>query len=431
MNVSNQYDPKELAKALIGLSLPDTPSGPFRNRRSLFVQKDESISIVQQSTELDTIPSSPSAGRSTPVENTSKLSSVGRRFTTDRSIMTKATHSLMHTSNRVSVSEADNTSGYVIRTPPFKRSFSRQSYYTHTDPGITKSFKHLDADSKKRRVSFHPSHEVTKYRESAQVDPYLLPLNDTLTDKPNTYADTLVPHRNSADSADSVEEGPVPDLPSDLIESSVLFEIYPEERKEDLSALFQQRSDGGVSGLLVPQQIKEQLAKLVTSNKAPKQTARKSVVTEYAALRTPIKVSPVKCKLSFPPLCLDPLHPTLNYPRKKVSKQPTVIKLCIERDDAFIPTSFFKNWFTKTTHNSFLPASTSQWLQDYSTGLIDHFLKLVRARCEHKKQNNNYLATEQDIVAVMREFLELDESINMNNLIHTYLPMELWFTYLS
>ena len=429
MNVSNIYDPKELAKVLIGLSLPDTPSGPFRNRRSLFVQKDESISTVLPSTELDSISGTPndsSAGRSaanlTRSENTSKLS-VGRHSTFDRSLVTKATSSLTHTPNPVPASGAD-----VILTPPIKRSLSRNSYCMYTDPGKTRSSKQFDSDNKKRRVSFHPSQEVTEYRGSAQTDPYLLPLNDALNHKFSNTTDTLVTHRNSVDSVSPPPTGE-PDLPSDVIKNSVLFEIYPEDR-EDLSAVFEPRNDGSISGLLVPQQIKEQLAKLVTSKQAVKHSVRKSVITEYAALQTPTKISPIKCKLSFPPLCLDPLHPTLRCPRKKGSKQSPVIKLCIERDDAFIPTSFFKNWYTKSTHNSFLPASTSQWLQDYSTGLIEHFLKLVRARCGDRKVGDKYLATTKDLVAVIREYLELDDSININNIIHTYLPMELWFTYL-
>ena len=423
MNLSNHYDPRELAKALIGLSLPDTPSGPFRNRRSLFVQKDDTPSITQPSSELDSISSNPhlfSPAISTRLRHTSKLSSAS-----DSSLITKATPSLTHTPNPVSRAE----SGCVTRTPPIKRSFSRLSNCTYTGSGKNKSSKLLDSDSKKRRVSFHPAHEVTEYRESAQTDPYLLPLNDTLNQNPNPLTDTIIPsHGNSADflpvfSAHERED-PDPDLPADLIKNSVLFEIYPEDG-EDLD-------DGSVSGLLVPEEIKEQLAKLITSNRAQKHGTRKSVVTEYAALCTPTKVSPVKCKLSFPPLSLDSSHPTLKCPRKKVPKQPVTIKLSIEREDAFIPTSFFKNWYTKSTHNSFLPAATCQWLQDYSKDLIDHFLKLVRARCENRKLdgNGNYLVTHHDLVAVMREYLELDESININNLINTYLPMELWFTYL-
>ncbi|KAI6651028.1 hypothetical protein LOD99_5605 [Oopsacas minuta] len=453
MNSSNEINPHRLARTIAGLSLPESPSGPFRNRRSLFIQKEKRASSISKIAPPDISetpsytksinPKVKSAGKkvSTPVHSSVTTSpiaiSVDKADPTD----TRATSSLKPTLD-LSFSSEDGHYGYVARTPPLKRSYSRSSWYMNTDPGKMRVSSKLFQPDKKRRVSFKPSLEVTEFSRGAQNDPYSLPLNDSIaTDTvPPIPADTLA-HDVTSPIVGGESSGVIHtsllsrpgqsrlglQIPEDIFKNSVLLEL----RQDDpvgLNTTFDVNKNV-TDYHFVPQQIKEALAKFVSDNRCS--DTNKSVIAEYAPLHTSRCMSPAKIKLAFPPHSLDSLHPSLKYRRKKGSKSAHYLKVSIDKDNAVIPISFFKSWNYKNANSRLLPVSSSAWLQDYSTNLIEHFIKLIRARIERKtgKKGSTCSATPQDIVAVIREYLKLEDSVNINDLIHTYLPMELWFTY--
>eukprot|EP00800_Vazella_pourtalesii_P020597 TRINITY_DN7347_c0_g1_i1.p1 TRINITY_DN7347_c0_g1~~TRINITY_DN7347_c0_g1_i1.p1 ORF type:complete len:453 (+),score=70.82 TRINITY_DN7347_c0_g1_i1:138-1496(+) len=446
MSSSDKMNPHRLGSALASLYFPETPSGPYRNRQSLFIPEekrprsppaDTQVTPTRQTNKSASKKSK--SAKKTPVTSSSIAIPSDNPVTTD----TTATSSLTSALGNISFSDIEDNGNLDVRTPALKRSYSRFSWNTYTDPVQRRTTSITFHSNKKRRVSFKPSLEVTEYYSGGPNDPYSLPLND------GSPANDSIPPRVPDDSLCrdvlAPDKGHSPkDLsssllsrraPTDLdlgqdIQNSVLVEFCPKVAV-DLNTTYDCEDSPAVdSSLVLPREVQESLVELM-SQKQNTRDPNKSVITHYAPLHTSTSFSPVKVKLAFPPLSLDPLHSSLNYQRNKELKSTKSIKVSIDKDNAILPISFFKTWYYKNANSRFLPASTSIWLQDYSTNLIEHFIKLVRTRClRNSGARGGYCtATPSDVVAVIKEYLELDDNININNLIHTYLPMELWFSY--
>ena len=453
MSSSDNMNPHKLASALTSLYSPETPSGPYRNRRSLFIPEEQRPRSPPLTTPADQV--TPTRQTEKSASKKSKSSKKTRSSVTSSSIAipsdnpvttdTMATSSLNFGLDNISFSNKDNHT-FVTKTPPLKRSYSRLSWNTYTDPVQRRTTSKGFHSKQKRRVSFKPSLEVTEYYSGGPNDPYSLPLNDgspannsiPLPHEPDDSLcrDVLAPDEGhyTKDFSSSLFSRRAPtelDMGQDIIQNSVLLELC-QKAPVDLNTTYDCEDNPVIdSSLVFPRQVQESLADFMS--KQNPRDLNKSVVTHYAPLHTSTSLSPVKVKLAFPPLSLDPLHSSLKYQRKKGLKSTQPIKVSIDKDNAIIPISFFKTWYYKIPNSRFLPASTAIWLQDYSTNLIEHYIKLIRARCLNNNNNrtrNGYCTVApSDVVAVMKEYLELDDSININNLIHTYLPMELWFTY--
>ena len=451
MSSSDKMNPHKLASALTSLYCPDTPSGPYRNRRSLFIPDEQRPVSPPLTTPADQVTPTPQTNESaskkpkSAKKTHSSVTSSSIAIPSDNPVTTDSTStaSLISGLENITFSNKKHNHTFVPKTSPLKRSYSRFSWSGYTDPAQRRTTSKAFLSNKKRRVSFKPSLEVAEYYSRGPDDPYSLPLNDTSPANDNTpprvpydslCRDVLAPDEGHStdDLSASLLSRRAPtdlDMGHDILQNSVLVELCPKVAV-DLNTTYDCEDNPVINSSLVsPRQIRESLD--LVSQKRNQRDPNKSVVTHYAPLHTSTSFSPVKVKLAFPPLSLDPLHSSLKYKHKKGSKSTQPIKVSIDRDNAIMPISFFKTWYYKNANSRFLPASTSTWLQDYSTNLIEHFIKLIRARClsNSETQSGCCTATPSDAVSVMKEYLELDDNININNLIHTYLPMELWFSY--
>ena len=300
--------------------------------------------------------------------------------------------------------------------------YSKSSWYTRTDPMRDKTRSRLHhEDTKKRRVSFLPSLEIQEY---AQKDPYMVPLEDHDASPVQIqwkYNENLLVSSSAPPPTFSLLNTGTSSSPTDSGANSK----HP--ANETYSFEDSNSEDLRNSSLEIPDYVKEQLVDIVKRGIVRSEN-NNTIITEYAPLITPKKLTPIKKKFDFPPNSLDPLHPKLKFRRKRKDETNEVVKISIDNNDAIIPIALIKKVLSKHTNYAFIPANLSIWIQDHTTKVFEHLSKLLYEQ-SRKDRRGFALATPQDVCAVMKEYLGLDDSVNIPNLISSHLPMELWFEY--